>query len=100
MTRLPRLIPLIALAAALAAPPAAPASATRTLPFAHLSRLDRATSLGHAAPATSMRIGIALQRPDAQGEEAYVRALHDPASPSYHRFLPPAQFRARFGVSS
>jgi subtilase family serine protease len=100
MTRLPRLIPLVVLAGALAAPASAPAAKLRALPLAHLNRLSRATSLGRASSSTPMRIGVALQRPDAAGEDAFVRALYDPASPSYHRFLSPAAFRARYGVSS
>src|SRR5947209_7736406 len=87
-------------AAALAAPAVATAAPLRTLSFDRLSRLDRATRLGPASPATPMRIGVALRRPDAAAEDAFVRALYDPASPSFHRFLTSARFTARFGVSA
>jgi pseudomonalisin len=98
MTRLPRVLPLAALAGALALTAPASAATVRALPFAQLDRLSRATSLGRASSTTPMRIGVALQRPDAAGEDAYVRALYEPSSPSYHRFLEPSAFRAQFGV--
>src|SRR3954454_4548429 len=100
MTRLPRVLPLAALAGVLAIAVTASAAPARSLPFAQLDRLSRATSLGRASSSTPMRIGAALQRPDAAGEDAYVRALYDPSSPSYHRFLSPSAFRAQFGVTS
>ena len=99
MTPRLRLAALLGLAAALAAPAPALAARTRALSFARLNRLDRATRLGRPSPSTPMRIGVALERPDAAGEDALVRSLYDPASPSFHRFLSPAQFRARFGVA-
>jgi subtilase family serine protease len=99
--RLPRLLGLLALAGVLAAPASASAAPKlRTISFDRLNRLDRAASLGAAAASTPMRIGIALQRPDAAGEDALVHSLYDPASPRFHQFLTPAQFRAQYGVSS
>jgi len=79
--------------------PAAGASA-RTLGFDRLNRLDRATRLGAAPSAERMDIGVALQRPDAAGEQRLLKALYDPSSPSYHRFPTPAQFAKRFGVDA
>ena len=87
MTPRLRLAALLGLAAALAAPAPALAARTRALSFARLNRLDRATRLGRPSPSTPMRIGVALERPDAAGEDALVRSLYDPASPSFHRFL-------------
>src|SRR4051812_27191217 len=99
-SRIRLLITLLAAAVALAAPAAAPAATTlRTISFDHLNRLDRATRLGAPSPSTPMRIGVALRRPDAAGEQAFVRSVYDPSSPSFHAFVTPAQFQARFGVA-
>jgi pseudomonalisin len=47
-----------------------------------------------------MRIGIAVGHPDPAGERAYLHGLYDPASPDYHRFLTPARYASRFGVTA
>src|SRR3954452_6797363 len=79
--------------------PAAGAHA-RTLGFDRLNRLDRATRLGDAPSTARMDIGVALQRPDAAGEQTLLEALYDPKSPSYHRFPTPSQFAQRFGADA
>jgi hypothetical protein len=43
-------------------------------------------------------VDVAIQRPDAAGEQAAYTAMYSKASPSYHHFLTPAEFDARFGV--
>lgn len=100
MTARLRIAAAAAAAIALAAPgPARAASpALRTLQTSFLNRLDRATRSGRAPGSTVLRIGVALQRPDVAGEMRLLHDLYDPASPSFHRFLTPAQFKARFGV--
>ncbi len=61
--------------------------------------LGYATNLGAANPAQVMEIGIGLKSPNPAGEAALERAQSNPASSQYQRFLTPAQFDARFGVS-
>ena len=61
--------------------------------------LGYATSSGAASPAQVMQVGIGLRDPNAAGEAALERAQQNPSSPKYQRFLTPAQFDARFGVS-
>src|SRR3954452_10976368 len=52
-----------------------------------------------AAPGTErMRLGFVLAHPHPDAEDALLRGLFDRSSPSYHRFLPPAQYAQRFGV--
>jgi pseudomonalisin len=63
-----------------------------------LPRLDLATNLGPAAPATPLNLVVALAHPDPDGEQAAYAAMYDPAGPGYHRFLTPAAYAARFGV--
>lgn len=87
------------LAAVVLLVPAGSASA-RLLRQNALSRLDRATRLGAAAPTQRITIGLSLARPDDAGEKALLARQQDPASPDYRKFLTPAQFAARFGVSA
>lgn len=75
----------------------AAASASGTTPNV-LPGLSLATDLGAAAASTPMRLVVAVQRPDADAEKAFISAAHDPSSPDYRHFLTPAQFQARFGV--
>ena len=61
--------------------------------------LGYANKLGPPSPSQVMTIGIGLKDPNATGEAALARAQQNPASPDYGRFLTPAQFDSRFGVS-
>jgi pseudomonalisin len=45
-----------------------------------------------------LHIGVALVRPSAAAEDAYAKAVADRSSSSYHHFLTPSAFAARFGV--
>ena len=89
-------------ALALAAPAGAPAArrALRPLRNNYLTALHKATRTGDARAGRTMRIGIAVGHPDPDGETAFLKQLYDPASPSFHHFLTPKQFAARFGVTS
>jgi pseudomonalisin len=89
----------IVLLTALLSVAAAHTAVAGVLPADVLSRLDRATHLGAAPASTTMRIGIALRHPDPVGEDAALRALYDPVSPQFHRFLTPASYAQRFGVA-
>src|SRR4051794_14201808 len=71
----------------------------RPLRWDHLSALNRATRLGDASDGRRMRIGVAIGHPDPSGEDAFLAGLYDPGSRDFHRFLSPAAFAARFGVS-
>ena len=51
-------------------------------------------------PATeTLRFDIVLPLRDRAGLQNFVREVQDSASPSYHRFLTPQEFTARFGPS-
>ena len=59
-------------------------------------------SIGGVAPDLHMeRMVLVLSADPAQDAalEELIRAQHDPGSPYYHRWLTPAQFGGRFGVS-
>src|SRR6185436_14388618 len=44
-----------------------------------------------------LHLALALPLRDAAGLTNFLRALYDPASPQFHRYLTPAEFTARFG---
>lgn len=79
--------------------PATPRSATTVLAADVLPGLDRVASAGPAPAGQVLQIGVGLALPDPSGVAAYQAAEYDPASPSFHRFLTPAQFASRFGVA-
>lgn len=61
----------------------------------------QALDLGPAAPSDSAPRMMLLLRRNAQDEQALetlLQSQQNPASPSFHRWLTPAQFAARFGV--
>ena len=71
---------------------ASPAAVPGTKPaWATSSRLVR-----HADPEEVIGFRLYLGWRDAKGAEALARAVSDPASSAYGKFLTPAQFRKRF----
>ena len=48
---------------------------------------------------TPIHLGVALKLGDPEGLQAFLAALQDPQSPSYHAWIDPATFGARFGRS-
>src|SRR5436190_6844668 len=56
------------------------------------------TDLGPVARDQQVIVAIALQH-DQAAIQAAQSALYDPASPSYHQWLTPAQYQARFSAS-
>jgi hypothetical protein len=65
-----------------------------------LAGLSRATRVAAAPAGQRLSIGVGLSRPDPAGENALLAAEYDPHSASYHHFLTPQQFNARFGIPS
>lgn len=91
---------LAALIALLSGGTAAHATGARTkLVPGYLSGLPLAAKIAPAPSAQTMRIGVALQRPNTSAELALYREMYQPGSPEYHHFLTPAQFNRQFGVS-
>lgn len=54
-------------------------------------------AVGALASSTELSLGLALRPRDPAGLSRYAVAVSNPASPSYHHYLRPAQFAARFG---
>lgn len=87
----------ISLAPVVAAPTAGAArSAVRAAPA--LPRGARAR--GGVAPSTEVRLDVGLRVRDPAALAALDRALYDPASPSFHRFLARGVFARRFGATA
>ena len=61
--------------------------------------LAKATFVGAVPTSQHIQVTVGLAHPNAAGEAALEKALYDKSSPAYHRFLTPAQYAARFGVS-
>ncbi|MDX6698702.1 MAG: hypothetical protein QOE65_2099 [Solirubrobacteraceae bacterium] len=55
--------------------------------------------VAHTSPSRTVEFTLSL-RQDHAAVSRFLNALDDPASPQYHHFISPAQFGARFGVSS
>jgi len=74
------------------------ADTTVTLPSAAASGLAGAVAVGPDSADHVLHLGFSLRGRDDAGRDAYARALFDKSSPSYHRFLTPAQYAAAYGV--
>ncbi len=59
----------------------------------------RAVQIEHYAPTRMIRLAIALKRPHAAEEEAFLRDLQNPKSPNFHGFLTGEEWNARFAPS-
>jgi len=70
----------------------------RTLDGLAISGLSALHPIGGPSRNDLMRVGISVSHPDPAGEDAALAAMYEPTSPSYHQFLTPAEFQARFGV--
>ncbi|MHB8507635.1 MAG: S53 family peptidase [Candidatus Dormibacteria bacterium] len=56
------------------------------------------TPVGRVSPDRPIYVGIGLSREDPAGENAYLKAVYDPANPIFHQFLDSVSFENRFGV--
>lgn len=61
--------------------------------------LSKAAMVGRVPSTQRIQVTVALNHPNEAGELALQKAMYDKSSPAYHRFLTPAQYAARFGVS-
>ena len=72
--------------------------ATQQIAVDVIPGLNHLTVAGEPAASQRLTLGIALAEPDPAGRAALMRALYDPASPMYHRFLSVGELSALFGV--
>ena len=93
---------LVALAciASTAAPVAAQAAATPSVTLSRdlLPAAMLADRIGDAAPGLARQVGVSIRGRDAAGLRQLEQAQYDASSPSYRRFLTPAQYADRFGA--
>jgi subtilase family serine protease len=59
----------------------------------------RAQLIGKLPASQTLRFDIVLPLRDRAGLQSFLQDLYDPSSPSYHQFLQPQEFTARFGPS-
>ncbi len=77
---------------------AAGGASTSPLPGAAVRNLAVATLLGPVPATQPISVGVFLRSPNQAAEDALVRQLYDPASPSYQSFLDADAFNQQFGV--
>jgi hypothetical protein len=63
-----------------------------------LKGLDKLANLGRVNASSRVQLGLSIEGRDTVGRNALARAVSDPKSPSYKKFLTPAEYAARFGV--
>ena len=59
----------------------------------------QAPLVGHLPAIQTLRFDMVLPLRDRAGLQSFLQELQDPSSPSYHQFLTPQEFTARFGPS-
>jgi subtilase family serine protease len=59
----------------------------------------QARLIGQLPANKTLRFDVVLPLRDRAGLQNFLRELYDPSSPSYHQFLKPQEFTARFGPS-
>jgi subtilase family serine protease len=59
----------------------------------------QAPLVGHLPATQTLRFDIVLPLRDRAGLQTFLQEVQDPSSPSYHQFLTPQEFTARFGPS-
>lgn len=80
---------------------ASTSSATSWLPTAtSAARTGSAALLGPAPSAQRLQVDVALPARDAAGEKAAMKAMYTPGSTTYHQFLTPAQWAARYAPAA
>lgn len=92
--------PLAVLALALFAPAVPAAPTLSAIPMGLPASLAGATLVGPVSTSTMLNMEMSLAPANRAGMEAAARAVSDPDSPDFHRFLSPADVGARFGAST
>jgi subtilase family serine protease len=59
----------------------------------------QAQLVGHLPATKTLRFDMVLPLRDRAGLQSFLQEVQDPTSPSYHQFLTPQEFTARFGPS-
>src|SRR5262252_7963238 len=59
--------------------------------------LAQAKLLGHEDPSLPISVALTLDLRDHAAVDALIAAQQDPASPQYHQWITPEEFRSRFG---
>ncbi len=61
---------------------------------------EKAAMAGRTAATQQVGFDVYIPIQKRDQMEADLKAMHDPSSPTYHKWLTPAQFHARYGASS
>ena len=63
-------------------------------------KLSPHAALGGLPAGAQVRVAVMLSDPNKSAEQALYRDLYSQGSPLFHRFLTPAQYESRFGISA
>jgi subtilase family serine protease len=88
----------LAIAAIASAPPAAsPAQSVMTHHTREVTRTGEARLVGRKPSAEVMSLDLVLPLRDPAGLKAFLADLYNPKSPTFHKYLTPTEFTAKFG---
>ncbi|WP_263373767.1 S53 family serine peptidase [Granulicella aggregans] len=86
---------IVAIASAL--PIASPAQSVMTHHVREVTRTGEARLIGRKPSAEVMSLDLVLPLRDPAGLKAFLADLYNPKSPTFHKYLTPAEFTAMFG---
>ena len=86
---------IVAIASAL--PTASPAQSVMTHHVREVTRTGEARLVGRKPSAELMSLDLVLPLRDPAGLKAFLADLYNPSSPTFHKYLTPAEFTAKFG---
>jgi kumamolisin len=62
--------------------------------------ISKIRPLGHHDPQSKMQVTVALKLRNTDELDRFLAEVNDPASPRYHHFLTPAEFKAEYGPTA
>jgi hypothetical protein len=76
------------------------ASGSKVLPHHVPAAVAHSKATGLLSPTERLRLAVGMPLRDANGLDAFLARVYDPASPNYRQFLTPEQFTERFGPTT
>ena len=87
-------------AAATAASAAASAATSWVATLTQATAIPHATLTGEAAASAPVRLAVTLRPQNTAAEQAALKGIYQPGSPTYHKFLTPGQWLAAYGPAT
>ncbi len=93
-------VPVVAGIVLVAAADTSSAQPMVAMPHNVNAAIDHSTRMGDLPGSDMMSAAVSLKLRDEAGLHAFLTELGDPGSPSYHKYLTPAEFTARYGPTT